>query len=209
MGKFFSLCLCLQALPIWSTPALAARLPLQSRASSDVVARSENATASQPGSNNSTHTSATSRSQNWPAAYSGLGTDEKHDVGLPNPSGFDADFFEPTPDNINASKPGDAYNRWIILAERNNSDWEERTSEMQFFLQRTLDWTDNVECSLTIKGCRQVPSPVQVNNVIWNKEHARQICYIIDGAAHMNLEAGVTSVWIHLPKMLTLGAVVG
>ncbi len=195
--RYINLLLWTQALPLWPTRVIAARLPIEVRMTSDAhtgLLSSYNSTRLGHIINNGTQNSTDSNSQVWPDSYHGIGTDAKHNVGIDNPFGFDNDFFEATEANVNASNLAEAYDRWITLVEKNNSDWEKRTSELQFFLQQTLDWTDNVECSLTIKGCQQVPSPREVNNVIRNKEHARQICFIIDHASHVNLEAGVTSV---------------
>lgn len=190
MEHYLFILFCVHTLPIWQILTVAATSPMPALNTSDGVA---NSTSWQIGLK-STPTNADERSQIWPAGYDGLGIDETHNPGIPNPSGFDSDFFEATEANVEAAKAGEEYGRWIILVEKNDNDWDDRTGEIQFFLHRTIGWTGEVKCGLELKGCEGVPTPIEVNNVIWNKEHARQIIYIVYQAINMNLMAGVASV---------------
>lgn len=156
---------------IWSSGTLAATLPLLTRQHQNETGHG-NETDSPQSSNSSRH---------------GLGSDPIVQHGIPHVKGF----FEPTDENVNASRFGEAYAEWIIGVDKDSLTWKRRKSEPDFFAKEVLDWPDEVICGIAYKGCHNKPSCEDISERIENRERARQICFIFDSFDQVSLISGV------------------
>lgn len=114
----------------------------------------------------------------------GLGSDPVNTShGLPH----DGQFFEATPENIEASNFGAAYADWIVGVDKNSTAWQDRLSEPDFFAKTVLEWPDDVNCGVAYNGCDGKPLCDDISERIENRTRARQICYIFDSFHHVSL----------------------
>lgn len=125
----------------------------------------------------------------FPPGYDGLGTAQIYGSGNSDQE-YDEAFFEPTEANIKASMMGEAYVNWYTNVSKSGYRWEHMDYEAEFFVHSVLEWPMPVECGISLKGCRGLPTCREVNARLGNREHARQICYVLSSMRNINLIPG-------------------
>lgn len=85
---------------------------------------------------------------------------------------------------------------------------------VDFMAKDVLNWQQDIHCGINIKGCSNLPTCRDIYARIWDKEHARQICFIFISVHNLNLisvaqlnilalteQMGATFLWPHDTKI--------
>ena len=90
------------------------------------------------------------------------------------------DYFLATEENWIDSGAGEAYVDWMKCVDKESDAWRLRKSEPDFFMKTVPQFPDNVECSVELKGCQNIPSCGDILSRVRDKHFTRQIMFIFD-----------------------------
>ena len=129
------------------------------------------------------------------STYTGLGSDpinlRGNDVKCDN-------FFAATAENMEASKFGQAYVEWLNHVGQNATIWTDQSHELDVFLRNVIGWQDSVTCGVGDGGCLRLPKCDDIYGRVQDREHARQIFFVVTSAENLNRISAAVHVGLSL-----------